>query len=58
MARLSIIRLLAYIIGACGGFMIVNSLAPQITAMIPGGWIMTFAAGVVLVIMAIYVGRR
>ena len=58
MARLSIIRLLAYILGACGGFMIVNSLAPQITSMIPGGWLMTFIAGIALVIMAIYVGRR
>jgi hypothetical protein len=58
MARLSIVRLLAYILGACGGFIIVNALAPQITAMVPGGWMITLLVGIVLVVASIYIGRR
>ena len=58
MARISVMRLLAYIIGATGGFIIVNSLAPQVLALVPGGWIITLIVGIVLVVASIYVGRR
>jgi hypothetical protein len=50
--------MIAFILGATGGFLVVNALGPQIQAMVPGGWLFTMLAGLVLVIAAIYVGRR
>jgi uncharacterized membrane protein required for colicin V production len=58
MARISFTRLIAFILGATGGFLVVNALGPQIQAMVPGGWLFTMIAGIVLVVGAIYVGRR
>ena len=58
MARLSIMRLITYILGACGGFIIVNAVSPQITALVPGGWMVNFLVGICLVVLAIYIGRR
>jgi len=58
MARIRITGILAFILGATGGFLVVNSLGPQIQALVPGGWMVTVLAGIVLVIAAIYIGRR
>lgn len=58
MARIRFTRMIAFILGATGGFLVVNALGPQIQAMVPGGWLFTMLAGLVLVIAAIYVGRR
>lgn len=54
----SIKAILAFVIMACGAWLIVQSLTPQITAMIGGAWYIMLLVGIVMIVAAGYVSRR
>ena len=58
MARISMRGILAFVIMACGTWLITSALVPQLSSMFGGAWYIMLLAGIVLIVIAASFGRR
>ena len=58
MARISLKGIIAFVIMACGTWLITSAMVPQLQMLVGSQWYITLLAGIILIVIAAYFGRR
>jgi hypothetical protein len=58
MAGINIKSLIAFILIACGAWLMIQAVTPHLLSLVGGNWILMLAAGILLIFAASFLGRR
>jgi hypothetical protein len=58
MARLRIKALIAFLLLACGAWLMIQAVTPHLLSLVGGNWILMLALGAALIFAATFLGRR